>query len=325
MTLSPCRLLAAALLLVTTVAMADDAGREVDAQRWLERMVEAVRSETYEGVFVYRYRGKLESMRILHRVHDGAEQERLYALSGSPREVIRKGAKVTCVLPEVRSVVVDRRRSRNPLADVVPMDVETLKRSYRFSVLGDGRVAGRDAVRIAIEPADEYRYGYRLWVDRESRLLLRADLVGSDGEAVEQLMFTDIQIRDSLPTEAFDQTVKGDGFTWYHHDEEARPASGESMWAITQLPPGFSLGAREWRGGGDAPAAEHHLYTDGLATVSVYVEPSNSANGFAGTSSMGAVSAFGRVVEGHQTVVVGEVPVQTVRMIGRGIERRGAQ
>lgn len=325
MALSPRRLLSALLLVVTSGAIAANEEPESGAQRWLESMVQAVRTQTYEGVFVYRYRGKLESMRILHRFHEGVEQERLYALSGSRREVIREGEEVTCVLPDVESVVVNRRRSANPLADVVPMDVEALQGIYRFKVMGEGRVAGRDAMRIGIEPSDEFRYGYRLWIDRDSRLLLRADLVGSDDEAVEQLMFTEISLREALPEQAFDQDVSGNGFTWYRQGGVSKPVSGDSRWHISELPPGFELRGREWIDGEDGHPAEHHLYSDGLATVSVYIEPSDEGDGFAGSSAMGAVSAFGRVVAGHQTIVVGEVPAETVRMIGRGIEPGKAQ
>lgn len=325
MALSPRRLLSALLLVVTSGAIAANEEPEAGAQRWLESMVEAVRSQTYEGVFVYHYRGKLESMRILHRFHEGVEQERLYALSGSRREIIREGEKVTCVLPDAESVVVNRRRSANPLADLVPMDVEALRGTYRFDVIGEGRVAGRDAMRVSIEPVDRYRYGYRLWIDRDSRLLLRADLVGSDGEPVEQLMFTEISLRDELPERAFSQSVPGNGFTWYRHEGESSPVSGDSRWQVTELPPGFELRGREWVDGEGGTPAEHQLYSDGLATVSVYIERKDAGDGFAGSSAMGAVSAFGRVLAGHQVVVVGEVPALTVRMIGRGIELRKPQ
>lgn len=325
MRLSPGRLLSAALLLLASGVVSANDERQGSAQGWLESMVEAVRSQTYEGVFVYRYRGELQSMRILHRIQDGVEQERLFALSGSRRKVIREGEKVTCVLPDVESVVVNRRRAANPLTDVLPMDVDTLEGTYRFEVEGQGRVAGREAVRIGIQPVDQYRYGYRLWVDRASRLLLRADLIGGDGEAVEQLMFTEIHVRDSLPDAAFADSVQEDGFTWYEHGGKSAPASGDSRWRITELPPGFELRGREWIGGDGAGASEHHLYSDGLATVSVYIEPNTDEAGFVGSSAMGAVSAFGRVVAGHQVVVVGEVPARTVRMIGRGIEPGATQ
>lgn len=325
MWLSPTRLLSAVLLVTTSSALAARADAEADAQAWLERMAQAVRSLTYEGVFVYRYRGNMESMRILHRVHQGAEEERLFALTGSPREVIRSGNQVTCVLPDAGSVVVDRHRSRNPLVELAPMDVPALRQSYQFEVAGDGRVAGRDAVRIAIHPVDEYRYGYRLWVDRSSGLLLRADLVGSAGETVEQLMFTELHVRDSLPEAAFRRHVDGEGFTWLRDDAEPLPATGESRWEVAVLPPGFRLKGREWRGSEGGHVAEHHLYTDGLATVSVYIEPAEADGGFTGMSSVGAVNAFGRRINGHQAVVVGEVPAATVRMIGRGINRRAGQ
>lgn len=324
MSLPAARWFSAALLFVVTGASAVD--DEQDAQAWLKSMTHAVRTQAYEGVFVYRSGGQLQSMRILHRVHEGAEQEHLYALSGTPRRVIRDGEKVTCVFPDVQAVLVDHHRSRNPLSEVIPMDVDALAGIYTVRVSGAGRIAGREAIRIGIEPRDRFRYGYHLWIDTDSRLLLRADLIDGGDEAVEQIMFTEIHVRESLPTEAFEQTGNREGFTWHRDERRPRPVEDESRWRVAELPPGFELKAREWRtsprSGGEA---EHHLYSDGLASVSVYIEPATGRDGFAGSSSMGAVNAFGRVVDGHQAVVVGEVPVDTVRAIGRSIEPRSTR
>lgn len=311
--------LSAALLLL--IAGPVCASTERDAQSWLEAMSQAVRTLNYEGIFVYRYRGNLESMRILHRVQDGAEEERLFALNGTPREVIRKGEEVTCILPDTESVLVDRRRTGNPLSEVVPMNIEALRDSYSFAIRGTGRVAGRTAKRVAIEPRDGFRYGYRLWIDTESKLLLRADLMGEEGTPIEQLMFTQIELREQMPDAAFEQTVNGPDYTWYRDEQSAEPATGESDWQVTKLPPGFVLESREWRvGSKERGSAEHYLYSDGLASVSVYIEPPTEDDGFVGISAMGAVSAFGRVLNGHQAIVVGEVPTATVEMIGRGIK-----
>jgi len=290
-------------------------------------MSRAVRSLNYEGIFVYRDQGNLESMRLVHRVHDGVEQERLLALTGSPREVIRNGERVTCILPGDRSVLVDWRQSANPLSDVVPMDVDALRDTYRFGVLGDGRVAGRSAMRVAIEPRDRYRYGYHLWIDTDSHLLLRAELVDAGGRTVEQLMFTHLELRDHIPDKMLQRTVNGEGYSWYRHETPPEPVKDRSAWQVTQLPPGFSLKVSEWRTGADDQdrRIRHQLYSDGLASVSVYIETPKAGDGFVGLSSMGAVSAFGRMVDGYQTVVIGEVPAHTVEVIGRTLQHDGSQ
>jgi sigma-E factor negative regulatory protein RseB len=188
-------------------------------------------------------------------------------------------------------------------------------------------MAGYSARVIAITPLDEFRYGYRFWIDKDTRMLLKSDLTGVDGKPIEQVMFTRLVIGTDIPLDDLQPSLTGDGYAW-HRQEDIRKsadssASGEPGWTVSSLPGGFRLTnfqlkrMREGRGG-----AEHMVFTDGLATVSVYVEPSSTDRpGFMGLSSMGAMNAYRAVREGSQITVVGEVPAATVEMIAHSVER----
>lgn len=297
-----------------------------EAERWLEKLSDAVRERNYQGTFVYRNRNRIETLRIIHRADGDGEMERLYSLTGAAREVIRDNQKVTCILPDDRAVMVDHRQYGNPVSNVVPGDVAELSESYVLRMLGEDRIANRDAQQVGIEPRDGFRYGYQLWIDRETGLLLRADLFDEQGGAIEQLMFTHLETPDSIPTSALQPQISGEGFTWYEGSGKPQKlVRGERGWQIPGMPSGFGLVLHEVRAlpGRERPV-EHMLYSDGLATVSVYMEAGDPQDSFAGHSRVGAFNAYGRMVGGFQATVVGEVPAATVSRVGESIRREGS-
>jgi sigma-E factor negative regulatory protein RseB len=312
-------LLLVGLLLALAPAWAADAR---PAEVWLERMAEAMRGTSYTGTFVYRYGNELETLRIVHRGSESGGRERLTSLNGVPREILRNGEKVTCILPDSRAVHVDWRQARNPLSELLPAASDDVSAGYRIELNGVGRVAGREAQRVRLQQRDGFRYGYELWIDRQSGLLLRSDLVDASGDAVEQIMFTEIEIRDHIPDRLLEPTLSGAGYTWFDPVEQTDD-SGPADWQVTSLPPGFEPVMRERRPSADGSGfTEHHLFSDGLAAVSLYVEPlGEAAHVFSGRSSMGAVHAYGRTLDGHQIIVVGEVPAATVERIARSVRR----
>lgn len=318
--------LALALLLCWLAGTVSAAERS--AEEWLDYMARAMRETSYKGTFVYRYGDRLETMAIVHRAADAeGERERLITLNGQAREILRDDTEVTCILPDHESVLVDRRQVRNPLNDLVPSERAKLGQRYELMVRGDGRIADRPVVRIGIQPNDGYRYGYELAIDRDTGLLLGSELLADGGErAVEQIMFTSLELPDRIPDAALDRTIDGKGFTW-HRRNAASEENGElddSEWAVDPAPDGFDVVMRERHTlPGRDVMVEHWLYTDGLATVSVYIERTGKDVGaFHGRSRMGALNVFGRMVGPYQIVVVGEVPAMTVESIGRSIKRR---
>jgi sigma-E factor negative regulatory protein RseB len=192
--------------------------------------------------------------------------------------------------------------------------------------VGDDRMAGYDARVIAITPKDEFRYGYRFWIEQNTRMLLKYDLSDPDGVPIEQVMFTRVEIGADIPQSELQPSLTGDGYTW-HRQEDVRDTqvatSGKPGWEVKQLPDGFMLTHfQQKRMREDAAAAEHMVFSDGLATVSVYVEKrEHQDDSLNGLSSMGAMNAFGLMVDGYQVMVVGEVPPATVRMIANSLSR----
>lgn len=284
-----------------------------DPAYWLSRIAESARQVHYHGEVIYRHADRVEAMEIVRRGGPDEYFERLLTLDGVPREVLRDGKTVTCVLPEGRESLVGQRVPRNPFPGTDWHYNDEVARHYEFLDLGDGRVAGRSCKVIGVRARDNHRYGYRLWVDTDSGLLLRADTVDEGGDVVEQVAFTRVRIPEEIEDRHLVATLTGETLRW-----TVDTAVGDDAlhWHIGKVPTGFSQQAVRARGQG----AIQHVLSDGLATVSVFVSPVRADKPrLAGTSRMGAVSAFGTVIDGHQVTVVGEVPVATVRSIGESL------
>jgi len=291
---------------------------EAQAKAWLSRMSQAIKTLNYEGVFVYIHGKQMETMRIIHKNVDGEEQERLLSLAGTPREILRNNDRLICILPDSQSVVVEKSRPKNYLPTGLQHVTSDLKRHYRFRLVGSERMTGRDAVLIDVLPRDSYRYGYHLWLDRQTAMLLKSDLVNENGEPIEQIMFTEIEIMDQIPTEKLEPTISSEGYKWFKQEKDHKTEKIESQWVVTKLPSGYMKGMQKKHG---LPTSrmpvEHLMFTDGISSVSVYIEAMNKSKPMMkGFSKIGAVNAYTTVISDHYVTVVGEVPKAAVKYIG---------
>jgi sigma-E factor negative regulatory protein RseB len=287
-----------------------------DAHSWLNRMSVAVQNLDYSGTFVYLHDGKLETMRIIHRLDESGEQERLVSLNGAVREVIRDNESVTCILTDNRSVKVGKSRERKPFHRTLPQDLDAVSQNYRFELLGTERMAGRPSRVVAIMPKDVYRYGYRFWIDEATHMLLKSDLTTPDGHILEQLMFTSLHVGPDIPDQELQPSNQEEDYTWHqleNGDNAATTGAHKPLWRVNWLPDGFTRTHYRYE---PMPPGKvtHMVYSDGLASVSVYIEETGEdMDVIQGLSTMGAVNAYGLRKEGRQITAVGEVPAETVQ------------
>ena len=318
--------------LASGVAVAPTVADVGEVQELLDRMVHASRSLDYIGTFVYRSGSTMQSMKIIHRADADGSRERLVALSGSAREVIRDGQWVTCILPDDQVVVVARRRTGTLYPSTVfepEIEVDSgIAEVYSLARGGVERVADREANVIDVRPKDRYRYGFRLAVGRESGLLLKLDLLDNDSTMLEQIVYTHLDLPETIPDEALEPRISQAGFTRFHAGDTQKaapdPAEPLQQWTIGWLPAGFRMTDESY--GPIQPGREsvdHRVYSDGLAALSVFIEREfHSDDRFEGPSSVGAVNAFSRVIGEYQLSVVGEVPGITVEKVAASIVKR---
>jgi sigma-E factor negative regulatory protein RseB len=217
-------------LVVVLLTTAGQVCAQESARQWLDEMSSALQTLDYDGTFVYLHDNKLETMRIVHQQTEGGEKERLVSLTGSPREVLRDDRAVTCIMADNKSVMIGKRRSHQPFP-VVPRDLDALSDYYHLEDAGEDRMTGYMTRVIKIKPKDALRYGYRFWIDKETRMLLKFDLTGVDGKAIEQVMFTSLGIGDGIPAAALKPSLTGDGY--------ALPRAGQ--WSVCRLVSGWLI------------------------------------------------------------------------------------
>jgi sigma-E factor negative regulatory protein RseB len=288
-----------------------------DAASWLSKMSQAMSTKSFKGTFVYQGYGEMVAMKIM-RVNDvNGSRERLISLNGARGEVIRDHQGVTCKLPNVNPMVVDKRGFRRVFPTKMINVLNQASGLYIISMKKAHQVAGRDTRVVNIIPTDNLRYGYRVWLDEKSGLLLKSQLIDTKGKILEQLMYTSIEVYDN-PPEALGQAIPQQTAEDTHDNTIEFSDAGEAgdfNWQVDHLPKGFALAEYNMETLQQHKKFEHLVYTDGLASVSVFIERTNKRPTFIGTSHMGAVTAYGSMIDQHQVTVVGEVPPETLQLM----------
>ena len=313
------RLLAfAATLLSATVCNAD--GLTPDA--WLQRMAAAVQSVNYEGTVVRVQSGKTEALKVARDVSDGVVREKIVAQEGNGLEIIRIGSEVHCILPDRKSVLVEEWNDQSTLFSALPSSQIRFGNEYDLSVVREGRVAGRDAVLLAIRSHDHYRYGQRIWLDTETAFPLHTQLIADDGSAIEQVKFADIALNQEIHASSLAPSYSTEDFRWFNRPSRHRNKAVDTEWNCENLPQGFrAVSAHEEKMSESDELVTHILYSDGLANVSVFIAVLDDDDS-RGPSQMGASSSFSAIVGDHHITAVGEVPPVTVEQIAASMRRR---
>jgi len=292
------------------------------AMDWVQKMSDAMRNLSYRGDFVYLHENQLESMQISHYRDEQGEKERLISLNGEAREVIRDNQNLTCIWPSSRKVIVDTSRKNSFSPIFIPEDIARLEKYYDMKLLGKDRVADMSAMVVHIDPKDNYRYGLKFWINEQNGLMMKSSLINEDGKVVEEVMFTSLKVFDGDEKLVIDTMPSIDeNFTMvrFHSGDSSKSFAADNSWQLGRTPGGF------WRESvmrHKIPGSDHFVhqmvYTDGLASLSVFIERQTGVTS-QGESSMGAVNAFIRILNNHLVTAIGEVPAATVKEVAESV------
>lgn len=298
------------LLLSSSAVMAQEA-----AQQWLERMSQALHQQNYQASLVYLQDQHLSSMKLQHAMEQGKERERLVYNDGAPRELLREGETLVQVGPEGRGPFSGRFGVSSPLLGQLNQDWQLLERSYRIKLLDMDRIANRPVRKLEIQPRDNLRYGYQLWIDEQSALPMHSRIVDMQGKILEQFMVVDLEWPWQPATDfwsvAMPQTL-----------EPVATAPVSANWILGWLPEGFML-ERVSHKTGKHGMVEHQLYGDGLASLSVYLDakdrPLSGVNSRTRIMKMGATLVLDQLRNNLQLTLIGELPASTLERIAAGV------
>ena len=312
------------LLIIFLCAYSGLCAAETTADPWLllEKAAQAAHKLSYKGIFVYQAGANVSAMQITHLNYDNGEFARLVSLDGAPREVLRHDNEVLIYNQKNEQVVIEKRLSKNSFPAILPGLVDALKSSYDVHVAGQERVGGRDCQIIHLEPRDHYRYGYRFSVDREFGLLLKSVMLNEHNAAIEQTAFNQLTMMYGTSMDWFRPGLEGGKSFVMQPQETVTPgALVEESWTLAPLPAGYRKIEHMQRQIPGKPFPVSHLvFSDGLASVSMFIEPLNkNVPPKIGYATQGATNILASVSDGYQLIVVGEVPEVTVRKFSAAI------
>ncbi|MAI42824.1 MAG: MucB/RseB C-terminal domain-containing protein [Candidatus Azotimanducaceae bacterium] len=284
-----------------------------DAVEWLDNMGAALREQNYVGTFTYMRGSLLETVRVEHQFHNGQELERLTNLNGEPRIVIRRDNDIVCHHLNPKGGSFNHNISLGPFSAAFNENLATNHKQYLFSMHGKDRIAGRTAIKIKIIPRFGDRFGYRLWLDEETGLLLQSQLFKRN-QILEVFQFSSIEIGQALDLENSSLVKKKTVFHRLTADPHLNQQVGNPAWRVSWLPTGFKPVRVQ--------QANQLHFSDGLAGLSIFFERKRSTLPEM-TTYLGATAVITRRLNGTQgqITVVGEVPINIARKIAESVER----
>jgi sigma-E factor negative regulatory protein RseB len=243
---------------------------------WLQRMHTASRQLSYAGTFVVSAAsGTLSSARIWHVCEGDLQMERIEALSGPPRSTFRRNDHVVTFLPESKVVKSEKRENLELFPNLLRAPDSSIGDFYTVRLIGRDRVAGFDTDVVQLEPRDGLRFGYRVWSERRSGLVVKLQTIDGDNKVIEQSAFSELQLDAPVKMHVLSQMMSSTaGYRVEKSELERTTAQGEG-WALRKPVAGFKP-INCYRRPATSEAQGHTMqwtFSDGLASVSLFLEP----------------------------------------------------
>ncbi len=287
----------------------------------LQKASQAARELSYKGVFLYQSGNASKSVQLTHMNYGQGEYARMVVLDGAPREVLSQGSDVVIFSPKNEKIMIEKKRGQNMFPALLPSNMDALKASYLAQAGGTERIGGRDATVVSLSPKDQMRYGYKFWVDKEFGLLLKAVTLGEHGDTLEQIGFSQLTLMDGQNMDWFKPKFDPSKSYVMDQDGPAKANSADMDWDVAQLPAGYRKvdQVKQLVQGKGLPVTQM-IFSDGLASISIFIEPlAKGVRPKVGHTIVGATNFFALVHEGHQVMVIGEVPEAAVTQFGNAV------
>lgn len=305
--------------------------QETSVSAWLLRLHEASRHRTYTGTFVVSAGTQMASAKIWHVCEGEQQWERIESLSGTPRSTYRRNSEVLTLYPTAKVGISETRDSLGLFPALLKNQSASLDDFYQLKPLATERVAGLDADVALISPKDGLRYGYRVWSEKKSGLVVQLQTLDVDGKTLEQSAFSELQLDAPVSASKLSQLMgQTEGYRVERRSMEKTSAAAQG-WTMTATVPGFKAAGCYTRpvallagASGKTETTMQWMFSDGLATVSLFVERYEPArHGQAGSSDLGgATRTLTRRAGAWWITGVGEVPTATLAAFVQGLERK---
>jgi sigma-E factor negative regulatory protein RseB len=307
----------AILLLLSSLLTSVAHAQEPSAETLLQRLNQASQSLNYELSYILIRKNSIEP--ILYRQASDIEGDRfaqLIYLSGPVREVILRGGEVSYIEPGIEPFSVKSTNMVAPLMPMLNVDIDSLASAYDFVAMGRAREAGVSAQVVRIVPKDGKRYSYVVWIDENSYLPIRGDLVDRTGEVLEQYRTVAFTVDDKLA-----ELMAG------LKDVELPPVFklpnnrvSDSNWIVNNVPVGFEAKPHtRYRMPLTNKVVESQIFSDGLFQFSVYITEQDNLTLRNQLVRQGRRTFQSQQLGDKEVIVVGDIPPETANEIARSV------
>ena len=308
---------------------------------WLLRAHESSKKRAYIGTYVLSSGGAMSTAKIWHVCEGDQQIERVETLTGAPRSIFRHNDKVVTFMPEQKVVRTEKRELAGSFPGLVQAANNQIADFYQLKTEGIDRIAGLDADVVVLQPKDNLRFGYRVWTEQKKGLVVKLQTLDVDGKLLEQAAFSELQLDAPVKMDKLVQMMSKVGGYRQERPVLVKTTAKAEGWTLKVAVPGFqplscykrpAAGVISNAGGnigsGSASAAisdepMQWIFSDGLASVSLFVEPFDRQRHDKETSAvMGATQSISKQLGSYWLTVMGEVPLQTLRLFASGLERK---
>jgi sigma-E factor negative regulatory protein RseB len=293
---------------------------------WLMRMHEASRLRSYVGTFVVSSSNGMSSARIWHACDGDQQIERVESLTGPPRSTFRRNEEVVTFIPESRVVRTEKRESLGLFPNLLKSADSSIPEFYAARRLGGDRVAGFEADVVQLAPKDNLRFGYRIWSEKKTGLVIKLQTIDPEGRVLEQAAFSELALDAPVRMDKLNQMMGATEGWRVERAEAVKTTAAAEGWQLKSGIAGFKPISCYKRPAVGAPMPEGTLqwiFSDGLAAVSLFVETYDRQRHVReGLFSSGATQTLTRRIQDWWLTAVGEVPPQTLKAFALNLERR---
>lgn len=288
----------------------------LSGQQWLAKVDQAMQTLSFHGTVVFFKNGHLDAMRYQHGFEEGNEVERLTSINSPLREVVRKSSDLLLINAHTAKPSGRHPYDRSFILNL-PRDTAKLENQYLLAVADQEITANRVTQIIAVLPKDDMRYARKIWVDSATFLPLRVEVYSPEGTMLEEVLFTDLQLDNSIDSARFMAEEAATAIQNLH--TKNLDEFEKSPYKIKNLPSGFELSFFVPNSiQKSKKTVDHLLVSDGFSNVSIYIEGKGKQS-HQGMRSLGALNSFSKIVGAYQVTVLGEVPAKTLEIIASSV------
>lgn len=310
---------------------------------WLLRMHDASKQRAYIGTFVVSVGADMSSAKIWHVCDGESQMERVETLTGVPRSIFRRNNEVVTFFPDQKVARMEQRESLGLFPNFLKSNNTAIADYYALKVLDAERVAGFEADVVQLAAKDRFRYSYRIWTERKSGLVVKLQTLDAMGRVLEQAAFSELIIDAPVKMERLAQMMGNTAGHKIERIELSKTTALAQGWVLPQGVPGFTSMACYKRSVQSAAAAPttagsnpganameadagntmQWIFSDGLATVSLFVEVyDRKRHTQEGSMSLGATHTLTKRMNESWLTAVGEVPLATLKIFAQQLERK---